>query len=57
MKAHLPTLRRKLVSDPAYFKKVYTHVFDLIKNLGAKVIGVDVGMFLPSFSFLANTDE
>nr|XP_018265886.1 defective in Cullin neddylation protein 1 [Kwoniella dejecticola CBS 10117]OBR88044.1 defective in Cullin neddylation protein 1 [Kwoniella dejecticola CBS 10117] len=32
LKSYLPTLRKKLNTDPAYFKKVYMHVFTLAKG-------------------------
>ncbi|KAL7423322.1 Scaffold-type E3 ligase [Cryptotrichosporon argae] len=52
MKAHLPTLRKRLNTDPVYFKKVYMHVFDLIKAPGARVVTLDTAidmwnLFLP----------
>jgi hypothetical protein len=39
MTSQVPTLRKKFVSDPEYFKKVYKYVFDLGKVEGAKVVG------------------
>jgi DCN1-like protein 1/2 len=44
MKGALPYLRRKLNSDPVYFKKVYMHTFELSKASGARVIDMDTGM-------------
>lgn len=32
LKAYLPTLREKLVSEPEYFKKVYNHAFQLARG-------------------------
>lgn len=32
LKAYLPNLREKLVSDPEYFKKVYNHAFQLARG-------------------------
>jgi DCN1-like protein 1/2 len=43
MKAQLPELRRKLNSDPEYFKKVYQHVFDLSKAPGARTLVLEQG--------------
>lgn len=48
MKARLPELRRKLNADPAYFKKVYLHTFDLCKAPGARVMDLDTGELPPS---------
>ena len=44
MKDHLPALRKKLNSDPVYFKKVYMHTFDLAKAVGARTLVLDNGM-------------
>ncbi|KAK4685586.1 hypothetical protein P7C73_g4561, partial [Tremellales sp. Uapishka_1] len=44
MKAQLPALRTKLNSDPAYFKKVYMHTFDLSKADGARTLMLDTGI-------------
>lgn len=43
MKSHLPALRKKLNSDPVYFKKVYMHTFDLAKAPGARTLVLDSG--------------
>lgn len=43
MKARLPVLRERLKTDPAYFKKVYMHTFDLIKTPGSRVLQLDTG--------------
>lgn len=32
LKAYLPNLRERLVSDPEYFKKVYNHAFQLARG-------------------------
>ena len=43
MKNALPGLRRKLNTDPVYFKKVYMHTFDLAKAAGARTLAFDTG--------------
>jgi DCN1-like protein 1/2 len=43
MKNTLPGLRRKLNTDPVYFKKVYMHTFDLAKAAGARTLAFDTG--------------
>ena len=43
MKAALPGLRTKLNTDPAYFKKVYMHTFDLVKAEGSRTLVLDTG--------------
>ncbi len=43
MKARLPALRQNLKTDPVYFKKVYMHTFDLIKQPAARVLQLDTG--------------
>jgi hypothetical protein len=43
MKATLPGLKSKLYSDPAYFKKVYMHTFDLAKAAGARTLALETG--------------
>lgn len=43
MKSQLPKLRKKLHSDPAYFKKVYGHVFTLSLAPGARTLALDQG--------------
>jgi hypothetical protein len=45
MKNALPGLRRKLNTDPVYFKKVYMHTFDLAKAAGARTLAFDTGKF------------
>lgn len=45
MKSHLPTIRKQLKSDPAYFKKVYMHTFDLSKAPGARTLVLDTGEY------------
>lgn len=44
MKAQLPTLRQKLKTDPKYFKKVYSHTFDLIKPAGSRILPLDTAL-------------
>jgi hypothetical protein len=46
MKATLPGLKSKLYSDPAYFKKVYMHTFDLAKAAGARTLALETGRCL-----------
>lgn len=46
MKNALPGLRRKLNTDPVYFKKVYMHTFDLAKAAGARTLAFDTGTSL-----------
>lgn len=46
MKAQLPKLRKKLNSDPGYFKKVYGHVFTLSLAPGARTLALDQGELL-----------
>lgn len=41
MKSQLPALRKKLVSDPEYFKKVYTHTFTLSLQPGARTLELE----------------
>ena len=48
MKNALPGLRRKLNTDPVYFKKVYMHTFDLAKAAGARTLAFDTGKSLDS---------
>ena len=43
MKNRLPGLRNQLNSDPAYFKKVYMHTFDLAKAQGSRTLALDSG--------------
>ena len=43
MKNRLPAIRKQLNSDPAYFKKVYMHTFDLAKAVGARTLALDSG--------------
>lgn len=43
MKNRLPGLRKQLNSDPAYFKKVYMHTFDLAKAPGSRTLALDSG--------------
>lgn len=43
MKNRLPGLRKQLNSDPAYFKKVYMHTFDLAKAPGSRTVALDSG--------------
>nr|XP_019008888.1 defective in Cullin neddylation protein 1 [Kwoniella pini CBS 10737]OCF47669.1 defective in Cullin neddylation protein 1 [Kwoniella pini CBS 10737] len=54
LKSYLPTLRKKLNTDPAYFKKVYMHVFTLAKgqDFGARTLQLEMAiglwtMFIP----------
>ncbi|GHJ90298.1 hypothetical protein NliqN6_6700 [Naganishia liquefaciens] len=53
MKAQLPALRKRLVQDPEYFKKVYTHTFSLsLLQAGARSLELDTAItywqaFLP----------
>lgn len=44
MKAALPRLRKKLNTDPAYFKTIYMHTFDLSKKEGARVLALDTAL-------------
>lgn len=46
MKSRLPALRQALVENPAYFKRVYLHTFDLIKPSGSRVLPLDTGKSL-----------
>lgn len=47
MKAQLPALRKKLVQDPEYFKKVYMHTFSLsLLQAGARSLELDTGELL-----------
>ncbi|KAJ9106824.1 hypothetical protein QFC19_002952 [Naganishia cerealis] len=41
MKQQLPALRKKLVSDPEYFKKVYAHTFTLSLRPGARTLELE----------------
>lgn len=43
MKEALPGLRKKLNSNPTYFKKVYMHTFDLCKAPGARSLTLETG--------------
>jgi DCN1-like protein 1/2 len=43
MRHALPGLRRKLNTDPVYFKQVYMHTFDLAKAAGARTLTFDTG--------------
>ena len=43
MKAALPSLKKKLYSDSAYFKKVYMHTFDMAKAPGSRTLGLETG--------------
>ena len=45
MKAALPTLKKKLYSDSAYFKKIYMHTFDMAKAPGARTLGLETGTY------------
>ena len=49
MKNRLPGLRNQLNSDPAYFKKVYMHTFDLAKAQGSRTLALDSGK-MPTLS-------
>lgn len=55
MKSRLPTLRTQLNTDPAYFKKVYLHTFDLIKTPGSRVLQLDTGA-CPAFEQRPSTN-
>lgn len=46
MKNRLPGLRNQLNSDPAYFKKVYMHTFDLAKAQGSRTLALDSALDL-----------
>ncbi|WWD21940.1 hypothetical protein CI109_106428 [Kwoniella shandongensis] len=48
LKGYLPTLRQKLNTDPAYFKKVYVHTFVLAKgqDFGARTLPLDTAVDL-----------
>ncbi|OCF42073.1 hypothetical protein I317_04044 [Kwoniella heveanensis CBS 569] len=48
LKKYLPTLRKKLNTDPAYFKKVYMHAFTLAKgqDYGARTLQLDTAIDL-----------
>ena len=48
MKARLPALRERLNAEPAYFKMVYLHTFDLVKAAGARTLALDTGKFTQS---------
>lgn len=48
MKNALPGLRKRLNSDPVYFKQVYMHTFDLAKPEGARTLPIDTGKPLSS---------
>jgi len=39
MANQVPLLKKKFLTDPEYFKKVYKFVFELGKEDGAKVVG------------------
>lgn len=39
MANQVPLLKKKFLSEPDYFKKVYKYVFELGKEDGAKVVG------------------
>lgn len=43
MKNALPGLRKRLNTDPVYFKQVYMHTFDLAKPEGARTLPIDSG--------------
>jgi len=43
MSKALPKLRKNVYSDPAYFKKVYMHSFDIAKAEGSRTLGLDEG--------------
>ena len=43
MKNALPGIRKRLVTDPVYFKRVYMHTFDLAKASGARTLALDTG--------------
>lgn len=43
MKNALPGIRKKLNTDPVYFKRVYMHTFDLAKKEGARTLALDTG--------------
>ncbi|EKC98435.1 hypothetical protein A1Q2_07449 [Trichosporon asahii var. asahii CBS 8904] len=60
MKAALPGLRKKLNSNPAYFKKVYMHTFDLCKAPGARSLTLETGRLFklpPGAASSTQTDE
>lgn len=46
MKNALPGLRKRLNTDPVYFKQVYMHTFDLAKPEGARTLPIDTGKSL-----------
>ncbi|KAJ9113641.1 hypothetical protein QFC22_005949 [Naganishia vaughanmartiniae] len=41
MKSQLPALRKRLVTDPEYFKKVYAHTFTLSLRPGARTLELE----------------
>lgn len=41
MKSQLPALRKKLVQDPEYFKRVYAHTFTLSLQPGARTLELE----------------
>ncbi|WVF70183.1 hypothetical protein IAT40_004971 [Kwoniella sp. CBS 6097] len=48
LKKYLPSLRKKLNTDPTYFKKVYMHTFTLAKgtDFGARTLQLDTAIGL-----------
>ncbi|WRT65161.1 uncharacterized protein IL334_002104 [Kwoniella shivajii] len=48
LRGYLPNLRKKLNSDPEYFKKVYMHTFTLAKgqDFGARTLQLDTALDL-----------
>lgn len=56
MKSQLPALRKKLVTDPEYFKKVYAHTFTLSLRPGARTLELEPGQSRPA-AYLAQPDR
>lgn len=50
MKKALPGIRKKLNTDPVYFKRVYMHTFDLAKKEGARTLALDTGKLISTIN-------
>jgi DCN1-like protein 1/2 len=44
MKAVIPRLRKKLGSDPEYFRRVYLYTFEFARSEGQRSLGIDIAL-------------
>ena len=44
MKAAIPRLRKKLGSDPEYFRRVYIYTFDFARSEGQRSVAIDIAL-------------